>query len=63
LTVNRQSFARESGPDTSERILVLTRCLSRPAEVDNLSYAFGLGERAKERVDTYGHVRPAPPPT
>ena len=25
-------------------------------EVDNLSYTFGLGERAKERVDTYGHV-------
>ena len=25
-------------------------------EVDNLSYVFGLGERARERVDTYGHV-------
>lgn len=25
-------------------------------EVDNLSYQFGLGEREKERVDTYGYV-------
>ena len=25
-------------------------------EVDNMSYAFGLGEREKERVDTHGHI-------
>ena len=25
-------------------------------EVDNLAYAFGLGERERERVDTYGYV-------
>ena len=25
-------------------------------EVDNMSYMFGLGEKLKERVDTYGHV-------
>jgi hypothetical protein len=25
-------------------------------DVDNLSYNFGLGERAKERVDSCGHV-------
>ena len=25
-------------------------------DVDNLSYSFGLGERAKERVDSCGHI-------
>ena len=25
-------------------------------EIDNMSYHLGLGERAKERVDTHGHV-------
>ena len=25
-------------------------------EVDNMSYHFGLSERQKQRVDTYGHV-------
>ena len=33
----------------SQAILFIT-------EIDNMSYHLGLGERAKERVDTYAHV-------